>query len=172
MNSKGFSLIELTISTAIIAIVSVVAFVGYRQMGRVNFLEDEANTVIAGAEDVRATALSAIEMKKDGDQVEYFTITLNEDHFILFEDTDEHEEVYEFEGRIEIVEGAGRVVGFKPPEPEIFFLDNNLEPDSDYEDSKCLEFALNYAENPEDEDVIIRINRVGLIQLADEKICN
>ena len=181
MNQKGFSLIELTVSTAIIAIVSVIVFTGYRSMGRVNFLEDEANAVLTGIEDARATALSAIEMRReeDGEQVDYFTITLNEDHFILFEGTEEDEDVYEFEGGVEITEGAGRVIGFRPPEPEVLFLDDfDEEVDDDgndsYEDSKCLEFTINYAED-EEEDVIVRINRAGLVYITqdeDEKDCD
>ena len=163
MNQKGFSLIELTVSTAIIAVVSVIVFTGYRNMGRVNFLEDEANTVLASIEDARATALSAIEMTKDGDQVEYFTITLNKDHFILFEGTEEHEVVYEFEGGVEIIEGDGRVVGFKPPEPKVVFLDDN----DDYKNDKYLDFTLNYAED-EEENIIVRVNRTGLVYITQD----
>ena len=170
MKAEGFSLIEVTASTAIIAIISVISFVGYRNMGRVNFLEDEANTLVAGAEDARSTALSAIEMRKEGEQVEYFTVTFNEDHYVLFEDTEDSERRYFFEGGVEVVDGANRVVGFKPPEPEVVFLDSDLETEI-FEDRKCIEFSLNYAQDPEDEDIIIRINRVGLIQLDNERIC-
>ncbi len=170
MKLNGFSLIEVTISTAIIAIISAIVFTGYRQMGRVNFLEDQADLVASRAEDVRATALSAVEMKKDGNQVEYFTITFNENSYTLFKGVDGHEREHYFEGDVQIVEGAGRSVGFIPPEPRVVFLDDQWEELS--VDQKCIQFNINYGHDSEDQDLILMINRVGLIKVSDEIECN
>ena len=171
MNSKGFSLIELLVSITIMGIISGIVFTGYRQMGRSSFLEDEANTIISGIEEVRGTSISATEMTEGGDQVQYFTINFEDDSYILFKDTDQSERSYQLEGGVEIKEGAGQAVGFIPPEPKVIFLDSDLENEI-YEDQKCMEITVNYAEEPEDEDLVIRINRVGLIQMDNEQICD
>lgn len=167
--NKGFSLVELIVSIGIVSIVTAITFAGYREMGRTTMLEDQASMAVSVAEDARRSALSAIEVLRDGDQVEFFTVTFNEDNLVLFEGTDS-ERVHELEGGVEVIDGYNRAVGFRPPDPEIVFLNSNLEPD--FEDERCIEFVINYAQDSQQEDIILRINRAGLIQLTDEEICN
>lgn len=162
MKDKGFSIVELVIATGIMVVISVIVFVGYRYMGRQTFLEGQAGIMMNSIEKVRNTALSAVEMKKGSEQVEYFTIHFYEDHYVLFEGTNEAEITNYFERDVKIVDGVGEGIGFKPPEPEIIFWDSaGNEKETDY-----LDITLNYGVRPI-ENVVIRVNKAGLIYLYD-----
>lgn len=169
MKKKGFSIIELIVTTGIIALVSSLVFAGYRQMGTTTLLEDEVNTIISGIENARATALSATKVTDEaGEQVDNFTILIKEDRYILFNDASEDQkEEYLFEKNVETVEGADQAIGFRPPEPEVVFLDQDLETEI-LDDEKYIEFKFNFGDDRGEEDVTLRVNRAGLIQIIDE----
>ena len=176
MKNNGFSIIELIVTTGIIALVSSFVFAGYRQMGTTTLLEDEVNTIISGIEDARATALSATAITDEvGDQVEYFTILIKEDRYILFNDASEDQkEEYLFEKNVKGVnidqiegEESGRAIGFRPPEPEVVFLDGDLETEI-LDNQKYIEFKFNFGDDRGEEDITLRVNRAGLIQIIDE----
>lgn len=167
MKNRGFSIIELVVTTGIIAIITAMVFAGYRQMGTGPLLDDEVDTVISGIEDARSTALSATQvLDEDDQQVEYFTITIEEPGYILFANTDK-ETSYLYERNIRVVEGDGRAIGFKPPEPEVIFLDRDLETEI-LEDEDHIEFEFNYGDDRGEDNVVVRVNRAGLVKVVSD----
>ncbi len=154
---------ELLVSMGIIAIVSAVVFVGYRDAGERTFIQDQANMALSGIEEARSAALSATQMTKDGDRVSEFTIHFEEDHFILFKGTDK-ENRRNFEGAVAVEEGVGKGIGFIPPEPEIIFFDSGGDL---IEDEPHVDIVLR--STGEDSEIIkVRTNRVGLVQVGRE----
>lgn len=162
MNSKGFSIIELLVSTGIIAIVSAIVFIGYRDTGSRTFIEDQGNMLLTGIEEARSAALSAVEINKNGDRVSQFTIHFEEDSFILFKDTDRHSR-RSFDGQVTIGEGSGKGIGFIPPEPYVIFIDedgNEIDTDKGSIDVVLVPTDQN------SESITVRTNRVGLVRIG------
>lgn len=159
MNSKGFSIIELIVTMAIIGIISTIVFANYHSMGRQTFLENQADTIVSYIEEARSTALSITEVIDTGteEQVDYFIINLENDRLILFEGTNK-QKVYLFEQQVRIKQGAGYKIGFQPPEPEVKFWDDS----GDEIFNREIELIVNY-EAEEKEDIIIKVNKAGLI---------
>ncbi len=164
MNSKGFSIVELIVSTSLIAIISVIAFVGYRQSGRGTLINDQADVLVGSLETVRGMSLSATEvLDEDDEQVDYFTVDFVEEGFYLLRDTDS-ERFQRFEENVIITDGNEKRVGFQPPYMSVQFWEWD-EADDEWEklDRDSIEVELNLTYGDED-PVVVEINRVGLVQ--------
>ncbi|MGM0438974.1 MAG: pilus assembly FimT family protein [Patescibacteria group bacterium] len=159
MNSKGFSIVELIVTMAIVGIISTIVFANYKQMGRQTFLDNQADAIVSYIEEARSTALSATKVtnQETGNQVDYFTVDVEEDRIILFKGTDK-QKVYLLENQVEIKEGVGYKIGFQSPEPDVSFWNNADE----LIDHNRIEIVVNYKSEEED-DIIIKINKAGLI---------
>lgn len=159
MNRKGFSIIELLISTAVIAIISAFTFAGYRYSGRLAELENEAHKIIGEIEGVRGMSYSGLQIEDDdGDRVEEFTVHFYEDEYVLMENT-EKERVVSLGGGV-YIPNDHKTVAFVPPEPETTFYDQNGNQVEDFVD---IDLEL----RDTDDVKTIRINRIGLIQILE-----
>lgn len=159
MNNKGFSIIELLVTMGIVGIISVIVFANYRSMGRETILSNEADAVISYIEKARTSAVSATKMEEGGDQVDYFTIDIEEDALVLYADTNNQRAARRLENRIKIKSAVGYRIGFKPPEPEVVFWDENNNEITD----RYIDIEVGYPEGDE-EDITVRVNKVGLIR--------
>ncbi len=165
MKDKGFSIIELIVTTSVIAIISLIVFSGYRQSGQATLLDDQASAIVVDIEAVRGTALSAKSIKTDqGNQVDYYTLHFEENAVVLFKETEE-ERRRNLEGEVKIKEGAGKSVGFRPPQPEVIFFDSEGE---EMEDGN-LEITVGFpGEGDNDQSLKVIINRAGLAKMVTE----
>ncbi len=161
MRSQGFSIIELLISVAVIGIISVFTFAGYRYSGRIAKLENEAQKIVGEIESVRGMSYSGLDIEREnGERVEEFTIDFYESHYILMKGTDE-ERKGDLESGAYVPDESRKRVAFVPPEPEAFFYDSNGNiMDKNYAD---IEFKFRDL----DQSKTIRVNKIGLVQILE-----
>jgi len=136
MNSKGFSIIELIVSMAIIAILSVIIIPSYREANQDLFVQEEARQLVRAIESVRAMAIASRNIGIGGiSQGRDYRIRIGRNHYEIFVVLNQNNQTQETIIRREnfsrgvvarnIIEANENVISFSPPDPEIIFFRDN-----------------------------------------------